>query len=235
MKQAIIDYRSDKTIKNELEKLGVKTVYTVPVEKLYNEVKGHADMQLHIVNGKAICAPEVYEYYKENLYGLDIVKGSYQIGEKYPYDTAYNTCGFGDFAVCRKNSTVPEILNEYDKLGKIILNTKQGYSKCSICIVNKYSLITADEGIYRLLKTNNLNVLKIQPGFVELYNMSGFIGGASGLISNDLLAFCGSLTNHPDGLSIKAFCKDLKIDVIELNSGNLKDIGSIIVYDNESV
>lgn len=235
MKQAIIDYRSDKTIKNELEKLGFKTVYTLPVEKLYNEVKGHADMQLHIINGKAICAPEVYEYYRENLYGLDIVKGSYQIGEKYPYDTAYNTCGFGDFAVCRKKSTAPEILEEYDRLGKVILNTRQGYAKCSICIVNEYSLITADEGIYRLLKANNLNVLKIQPGFVELYNMSGFIGGASGLISNDILAFCGSLTNHPDGLSIRSFCKDLKIDVIELNSGNLKDIGSIIVYDNEAV
>lgn len=233
MKQAIIDYRSNKTIKNELEKLGFKTVYTLPVEKLYNEVRGHADMQLHLVNGKAICAPEVYEYYKENLYGLDIVKGSYRIGEKYPYDTAYNTCGFGDFAVCRKNSTAPEILNEYDRSGKTILNTKQGYSKCSTCIVNEYSLITADEGIYKLLKSSNLNVLKIRPGFVELYGMSGFIGGASGLISHDMLAFCGSLKNHPDGLNIKSFCKDLKIDVIELNSGSLKDIGSIIVNVNE--
>ena len=35
-------------------------------------------------------------------------------------------------------------------------------------------------------KENNLNVLKIKDGYINLYNMKGFIGGASGLINNTL-------------------------------------------------
>jgi len=33
-------------------------------------------------------------------------------------------------------------------------------------------------------------------------------------------------------MNIKSFCKELKIDAIELNNGSLKDIGSIIVNVN---
>ena len=73
------------------------------------------------------------------------------------------------------------------------------------------------------------NILK-KKGFIELYNMEGFIGGASGLIDNKTLCFNGNIKTHPDAENIKSFCKNAGVDVISLNNGNLKDIGSILVF-----
>lgn len=227
-KQVIIDYRTDITSINELLKLGYEPIFTLPVDTLYKEVKGHADMQIHIVNGKGICAPEVYQYYKETNLNIELICGSVKIGSKYPYDIAYNACGIGNYAVCKISNTAPEILSEYHSLKREILNTKQGYTKCSICIVNEESLITADEGIYQLTKNHGLNVLKISPCDIELYSMNGFIGGASGLLEENLLAFNGDIKTHHDGEIIIDFCKNVHVDTICLNSGKLKDIGSIL-------
>lgn len=229
--RVLVDYRTDKTAINELEKLGVAVYKTTPIESLYKEVCGHSDMQMHFVNEKAICAPETYNYYKTlNLSNIELICGTKNLTDKYPDDIAYNVCSIGDFVICRPLCTAIEILSEYRSLNKNILNSKQGYAKCSICVVNDYSAITADNGMYKLLKTAGINVLKIQEGFIELYNMNGFIGGATGLINNNTLCFNGDLETHPDSNEIKAFCKNVNIDTVSLNRGYLKDIGSILKF-----
>ncbi|WDU82143.1 hypothetical protein PWK10_10295 [Caloramator sp. Dgby_cultured_2] len=40
----------------------------------------------------------------------------------------------------------------------------------------------------------------------------GFIGGATGLIGKDNLAFYGSLDYHPEGDSIKNFCQNTTLN-----------------------
>lgn len=227
--QIIIDYRTNSDTIAELRRLGFDVVLTKPVESLYNEVKGHADMQIHLVNGKAICEPSVFEYYKDKLTDIDVICGSLAVKSEYPSDIAYNTCSIGKYAICRVRHTAIEILSEYLSLNREILNAKQGYAKCSICVVNEESAITADVGMYKLLKENNLNVLKINEGFIKLYNMKGFIGGASGLIKKDLLAFNGNIKTHPDSDNIIDFCKNVGVNVISLNNSELTDIGSILV------
>ncbi len=226
-KQVVIDYRTDKQAVSALTELGYETIPTLPVPALYDEVKGHADMQLHIVNGKAVCAPEVYEYYKEKL-DIEVTCGSLPIGEKYPCDIAYNTCTVGRFAVCKMANTAPEIISEHIDAGHEIIDAKQGYAKCSICVVNETSAITADEGMYNLLKKRGLNVLKIDPCDIELYGMNGFIGGASGLLEDDLLAFNGDIRTHRNRDSITGFCKNAGVKIVCLNTGKLADIGTII-------
>ncbi len=227
--QVIVDYRTSHITVNELKGLGFEVILTKPVSGLYKEVMGHTDMQLHIVNNKAICEPSVYAYYKDKLNSIDVICGSLAVKSEYPYDIAYNTCAIGKYAICRVRHTAIEILSEYQTLRQKILNTKQGYAKCSICVVNDESAITADEGMYKLLKENNLNVLKINEGSIKLYNMKGFIGGASGLIQKDLLAFNGNIKTHPDYENISSFCKNVGVNIISLNNGDLTDIGTILV------
>lgn len=228
--RVIIDYRTSQDTIDELNRLGIDTFLTVRIDSLYEEVNGHADMQIHFVNNKAICAPESYDYYKTlNLSGYELISGSKHLKSKYPYDIAYNVCSIGKYVICRPLCTAMEILAEYQYLKKNILNTRQGYTKCSICVVDDNSAITADEGIYKLLKKNNINVLKIRDGFIDLYDMQGFIGGASGLVDNKLL-FNGDIKTHPDYENINAFCKNSGVDIISLNKGNLTDIGSIIQF-----
>lgn len=224
MKEVVVDYRADRESIHELKTLGLEVVCSAKVSALYSEVDGHPDMQLHFVNGKAICAPEVYGYYSKRL-NIKSEKGSLDIGSSYPHDICYNVCAVNGFALCLSRYTAPEILSEYKK----IIDTRQGYAKCSVCVVGSSAAITADDGIYRALVQNGIDALKITPGFVELYSMGGFIGGASGMISDDCLAFNGELSTHPDCENIRAFCRSHGVYITELRSGALKDIGTIML------
>lgn len=228
MKRAVIDYRTCAEVESELRLLGCDVIRTRPLSGLYDEIMGHADIQLHTISDKIICAPSVYGYYKSVFYDKEVVCGSLEPCLPYPKDIAYNVCNIGKYVICSKNHVAPEILTEYKNDGAIFLDVRQGYAKCNICIVNDESAITSDEGIYRELIKNRLNVLKIQSGYISLGNMQGFIGGASGLINKDTLAFCGDLSNHPDGENIKLFCRNIGVDTVKLKNGMLEDIGSII-------
>lgn len=228
MKQIITDYRTSEVTKAELNKLGFSVIETRPITTLYAEVKGHGDMQVHIVNGKAVCEPEVYEYYKFVLKDVEAVCGSVRIIGKYPYDIAYNTCAIGEYAVCKESHTAPEIIEEYNRLNYKIIDTKQGYAKCSLCIVDSETAITSDGGLYKQLTSIGLNILKIRPGYIHLGNMQGFIGGASGLIKPNLLTFNGDISTHPDYFNIKDFCKNSGVEILSLNNGELVDIGSFM-------
>lgn len=227
MRKAIIDYRTDIETSAELTRLGFDVIYTKPIKALYKEVCGHADMQVHVTDNKIICAPEVFNYYNNLIDGFDVIKGSIKLTDKYPYDIAYNTCRIGDYAICKKQNTAPEILAEYDN----IINIKQGYAKCSLCVIGANSAITADNGLYKTLTENGIDVLKIRAGFISLYDMIGFIGGASGLIDKNILAFNGNIKTHPDYCNIRDFCRNYGTEIINLNNGILTDIGSIIAID----
>lgn len=230
-KRALVDYRIESESIDELTRLGVKVYKTTPINSLYTEVDGHADMQIHFIDKKAVCAPEAYDYYKSlDLPDIKLICGSRALYNKYPDDIAYNVCSFGKYVICRPLCTAIEILTEYHYLKKEILNTRQGYAKCNICIVSDNCVITSDNGLYKLMTQHGIETLKIRKGFIDLYNMEGFIGGASGLIDNKTLCFNGNIKTHPDAENIKSFCKNAGVDVISLNNGNLKDIGSILVF-----
>ncbi len=222
--KVIADYRMDEKCKAGLLELGFDVIPTIPLKSVYDEINGHADIQIHVVNNKAICAPEAFEYYKEQLHSMEVVCGSVALGSVYPSDIAYNVCGMGDKAICNRKYTAPEILDEYKKA----LHTRQGYAKCSICVVNENAAITADEGIYRILTINGIDALKIRPGYITLGRMTGFIGGASGLLKPGLLAFSGDIRTHPDHADIEAFCQNAGADIVSLSTGALQDVGSII-------
>ena len=57
-----------------------------------------------------------------------------------------------DNMICKTNSTSRHLLNFAETNNINIINSNQGYSKCSICIVSENAIITEDSGIERLLK-----------------------------------------------------------------------------------
>jgi hypothetical protein len=229
--RVLVDCRIKKESMDELNRMGVTVYKSTLIKSLYDEISGHPDIQIHFIANKAICAPEVYNYYCSlNIENLELICGSSELKSEYPLDIAYNVCSLGKYVICRPLCTATEILSEYHNLKKEILITKQGYAKCSICVVNDESAITADEGIYKLLNNHEINVLKIRKGHIELNNMEGFIGGASGLIDERTLCFNGNLKTHPDYHNIVDFCNNVNVDVVSLNNGPLKDVGSILRF-----
>lgn len=228
----IVDCRADNETVYNLEKAGMQIIPTVKINGLYDAVATHADMQIqYIGNNIFVCAPEVYHHYIKLLpKNIRLIKGSKSIGHEYPYDIAYNAAFLKDFIICNSRYTAPEILSEYASSAKKILNVKQGYSKCNICIVNGNAVITSDRGIKnRMYNISNAGVLLIEQGFINLRGMPyGFIGGATGLIKTNLLAVNGDINTHPDSKRIKSFCKMYSVELLQLKSGMLSDIGSII-------
>ena len=110
-----------------------------------------------------------------------------------------------------------------------MINVKQGYCKCSICIVDDNSIITSDEGIYKEVIKYGIDCLLIQKGHIDLFELDyGFIGGCSGLISDKTLMFFGDIKKHPDYNKINTFVSSKNKTIISLSDENLLDLGSLI-------
>ena len=225
-KAVLTDYRLNEQSRKTLESMGIKTYKTKPLKSVYAAIDGHTDIQLFHVGGKEfVCAPETYEYYKEMLMFARLYKGESELGAKYPKDIAYNAAAVGGRLLCAKEYTERHIIEKYDK----IINTKQGYAKCSTAIITENAIITADKGIYESIRAQGCDALLIKSGHIELKGMNyGFIGGASGKLSSELFAVNGDLSTHPDSDAIKSFCRNYGIETVSLKSGAIEDVGSIM-------
>ena len=113
--------------------------------------------------------------------------------------------------------------------GAIQVSSRQGYSRCSVCVVNDNAIITADEGICRSAKAHGIDVLKIRPGYIDLPGFDhGFIGGASFKISDTKLAFTGRLDSHPDAEQMIGFASLHNVDIVYITDKPAFDIGGAI-------
>ena len=91
-----------------------------------------------------------------------------------------------------------------------------------------FSIITSDMSVYDKAGKKGVDVLLIEKGHIDLNGYDyGFIGGASGLISKNKLAFTGNVKLYPDYEAIKNFCNDRGVEIISLSEKKLYDYGSL--------
>lgn len=208
-------------------------VITVPVcGDVALPVSNHPDMLFHHLGGNQIAkyrGADKKVCYRLAKLGFELIESTKVLSPIYPYDIALNAARVGDFLFCKKRHTDKVIIDDNERRGIHIIPVTQGYTKCSVCVVDENSIITADVGIAEAARNNGFDVLIISEGFIKLpgYN-SGFIGGCCGKINCNKLAFCGEISNHPDFESIKKFMSDRKIEIETLGNSPLLDIGSII-------
>lgn len=229
---ALVDKRITCDMEIELKRRNIEIIKTIECKETYNAIKYHPDICVcNLGNGNIVVAPNVYEYYKEVLEckGFNVIKGESPIGLKYPSNISYNICIFGNYALHNFKYTEKNILKYIEDNKFIKINLKQGYSKCSICIVDEKSIITSDVGIHNAVKAYNIDCLLIKDGHIDLFDLDyGFIGGCTGLIDKDKLAFFGDITKHPDYIKIKKFVGLKNKEVVCLSREDLLDLGSII-------
>lgn len=231
VKLAVIDGRA-KNVGMALEKMGIDVIYTVRHPILYNAVSYHPDMILHHLGGEDIVvAPDVDKNFLWQLegYGFNIIKGETPLYRNYPGDIAYNVARIGDVAFHNIRYTDKVLLNELKKRGVKLIDIKQGYAKCSICIVNEKAIITQDVGIANKAREHGIEVLLVPPGNIKLYELNyGFIGGATGLISKSELAVAGNIQFYKYKDEILDYLDNNGISVVNLVCDEITDIGSII-------
>lgn len=229
---AIVDKRITKSMEKHLISKGINLIKSHECSEVYNAIKYHPDITLCKLNdNNIIVAPNVYEYYFENLkeYDFNVIKGDSYVSNKYPLNVQYNVAILDKVAIHNFKYTDKKIIDFLQNNNYKFINVNQGYCKCSICIVDNNSIITSDEGIYKEVIKHGIDCLLIQKGHIDLFELDyGFIGGCSGLISNDMIAFFGNIEKHPDYEKIKDFANSKNKKIVSLSNENLLDLGSLI-------
>ena len=228
----IMDGRVRNSVISNLENIGVNVIRTCRCEGLYDAVAYHPDMFMHHLGGdKIVVAPNAPLSFISKLkdYGFNIIIGEKVICSKYPYDIAYNVARIGKFAICNIKHTDTVLLRLLNNSGVKLIDVSQGYAKCSICIVDESVIITSDKGIFEILSKYNFDILNINPGNIILTGANyGFIGGASGLLSKNIIAFTGDVTKHPNYKEINEFLYKNGKDMRILDNQKLMDVGTFI-------
>lgn len=219
----------DNRLENVFKELSVKVIPVIQNELLDHPISQHADILCNYV-GKLIFLVdknqnEFCKFIEYNNGKSVIIEN---IKSPYPNDCLLNFADIGDYIICNRSILSEKIVKYLPR--KPIIDVKQGYSKCSICICGHNSVITDDKSVYNaVLQYNNINSLLIEKGSVRINKYDyGFIGGCCGLIDRNLLFFNGDLSLHSDFDKIKNFLYDNDINYIDIKEKPLTDIGSII-------
>lgn len=212
-------------VKNALEALGVELLMLPAEERFARPVRSHADMLIHpLPDGTIACCGEA-QAATLRAAGFDAFVISGGVGECYPEDVKLNSFALSEVLFCNERAVALEIRARYSKLRHVA----QGYTRCSVLLVDDRSVITADKGIYKAVREEGFDALRIKAGDIRLDGYGcGFIGGCGGLVESGKLLLCGDISLHPDGGRMLDFCADRGVTVIRACEGALVDIGGLI-------
>lgn len=227
-----VDYRTTEEEINSLKNLNYDVIKIPKDNNLYEAINGHTDIQLNILNRHTIIVNKnINLSFKELLKtkNINFIESDSTLSFKYPSNISLNAYITDNYLVHNLKFTDKKIL-DYCKNKKII-HVNQGYTKCSILPLREKAIITNDTGIYNTLKSENFDILLLPFGDIELSGFNyGFIGGVGGMISNDSMAFFGSLDNYAFGNEVKKFLYKYDIKPIYLSNTKLIDRGSLLVF-----
>lgn len=213
----------------KLESFGIEIIPIPKNPLLPKPVDSHTDLQLlHLKNNRILVADDhLFKGDFNKKFNIEITKE--KLGGKYPKDVLLNCKMIGNYIVLNKRTAAREVLEFAVCEGINIIDVNQGYSGCSVCVINESALITDDESIYRAAQDFLNDVLFISKGSIQLngYNY-GFIGGCCGKISETELAVNGRIESHKDYKKIIDFAAKHNVDIVELTDERLTDIGGII-------
>lgn len=227
----LISSQADTQMIRSLESFGIRMIHIHNSAYLEPPVASHPDLLFHHLGNNLIMAIPPDEDTDGILRELnfDPVYVNPFSDQKYPANVALDAARIGNYLICNPKYTNQKILAYCEKNGITTIPVNQGYAKCSVCVVDDHSIITADPRIAIAAEKNGMSVLKITEGYIKLPGYPyGFIGGCSGKLAPDVMAFAGKLSTHPDYKGITEFLNDRGIAAQSLCDGQLTDIGGII-------
>lgn len=210
------------------EKRGIEVLFTEENRCKDRAVSKHGDLSvLYIGDGRIIVekgqAPLIAFLKAE---GFSVIVTSDELCGAYPDDCILNHAIVGNRIIGRSDifdETVKRCCKDFE-----LISVKQGYSKCSVLVVDESSIITDDESIARNALKKGIDSLLISKGDIFLEGHSyGFIGGASGKLSRDEIIFFGDITKHTDYFLIRDFLLKRSMNIVSFDFP-LTDFGGII-------
>lgn len=218
-------------LEEPLKMLGINALSIPGNGFVDSRLSGHGDLSVLHTGGNSLwLAPHLQgsrfaDWLNSMGFALDypdIVQSA-----AYPGDAQLNVCICGKYVICNRSIVPEELVHHLTNKGFEIIDCRQGYAKCSGCVVDERSIITADRGVEAAAKGAGLDVLLIEPGYIALDGFDyGFIGGSSFKISRGKLAFTGALNEHPNKNDILCFLKAHEVEAVYLTERPIFDIGS---------
>ena len=238
MKYLIIDKRMRQIEKDKLKQLGYKLIELEQNTNIYEEISSHVDIHVCKIGSKLIVEkskyPKIKDCIREWNNSIRIEIGQDFISPNYPQDIKYNVCIIGNKAIHNFEYTDRKIKEELIKQNYELINTNQGYTNCSIAVIDDNSAIVTDKGLYKILEKHKIDVLYLKENLdIKLLTKSGystrngFIGGAIAKIDNNIIIF-GDLNKIDKQSKIRDFIMSKDLNIIEFKNLDIIDYGGIV-------
>lgn len=233
----IVDNRIRKIEMEFLNKLDRNILALPSINNVYEEISSHVDIYISKIKDTLIIEKAMYDNIKEKVLDNDIciVRGNETVKNPYPSDILYNVCVIGNNAIHNFKYTDKKLLEIIDKKGLNKININQGYSNCSIAVIDDNSAIVSDKKIANMLQEYGIDTLYIDEKLdIKLLDkkgnyskMSGFIGGAIERMENNVIVF-GDLNKIDKENKIRNFITSRNLNVIDFKGFDVIDYGGII-------
>lgn len=232
---AVIDQRQPSAVVAALRRRGMTVIALPPFPALAAPVASHPDMLLLRIGRHILAHGDYYRVAASQIdniitaSGMKLVICDDVINSEYPHDVVFNAAVVGDRLLCRADSLSQNAHRLAESENLEVINVRQGYAKCSTCVVSDDAIITSDRGIAAAAAAHGIDVLTIRAGHIRLPGYeTGFVGGATGHDAEHVY-FSGSLDTHPDADAIRRFCAAHGKSAVSLSEGELFDGGTIMI------
>lgn len=228
-KKVIIDNRMRQIEKQKLQNMGFEIIEVQTNPNVYTEISSHVDISVCKIENEIIVEPT------QNMNNIsNKIYGKERISAEYPRDIKYNVCIIGKKAIHNLKYTDEILKKELINKGFELINTTQGYTNCSIAVIDENSAIVTDKGLNKILQRHGIETLYLNNELdIKLLNgnkysnKKGFIGGCISRIGNKIMVF-GELEKIDPENKIRKFIQERNLEIIDFNGLDIIDYGGLI-------
>ena len=224
--QLILGEKYKKVLNNALLTRNIAPIWLKNNVYVDERLSGHCDlMAIHI--GKNVLAVQSdIAVDCETINNVKLIITAPPTKSQYPYDAGLNICIVGDKLIYNPKSADQQIISN---ISGTRICCKQGYTKCSVCVVDENSIITADNKIADIASAAGIYVFQVNEKITALDGFEhGFIGGASFKINRNEMAFTGVIDDTAERRRIESFLNERGICAVYLTDEPIFDIGGAI-------
>lgn len=229
---AIVDRAYYDILLDKLSEFNIKAFPSFESKILKGAVKTHPDMSLFKYDEETLIASrESFDYYNEIFKGtkINIINADEDPLEKYPSDVKFNALRVGEHLICKKDVCAEAIVSRFDD--DKIINSSQGYVKCSVIDIGSEYFASDDKYLYEIIKSLGKKCILLDKGFVKIKDYDyGFIGGASGYAC-DKIFLTGKIINEANRIRLEEFSREINKELIYLTEYDIFDIGTLIIME----
>lgn len=229
---AIVDRAYYDLLSDKLNKFNINSFPSFESRILKGAVKTHPDMSLFKYDEETLFASrESFDYYNEIFKGtkINIINANEDSHEKYPSDVKFNALRAGNHLICKKDVCAKCIIKRFDE--DKIINSSQGYVKCSVIDIGSEYFVTDDKYLYEIIKSLGQKCILLDKGFVKIKDYDyGFIGGASGY-ARDKIFLTGKIINEANRIRLEEFAREINKELIYLTEYDIFDIGTLMIME----